>query len=201
MATMDTIGPKIWIMPGIELRLFYRDDVSSLFKAVKENLAHLSEWKVWYEKLMSKREVQVFIDANYRQTVELLSPEQELINHPGFQCGIFAEDGTVLGMVGFQGLNLRNHIAAIGYWLVESAQGKGIMTLAVQKLIEYGWDVLGIHRYEIQVWVGNKRSSSVAERLGFVKESILKEIEYRNGEYLDHYLYRLIPSDLKNTTP
>lgn len=195
---MDLIvGPKVEVKPGITLRLFFRDDVPALYRAIQENKTHLTEWKSWFEPIQTKRELQRYIDNNYNYTVQLLSAECEQATHPGFQCGLFSDDGEVIGMVGFQGINLRNHIAAIGYWLIESAQGKGIMTTAVQKLMEYGWDVLNIHRYEIQMWVENKRSLHVAERLGFVQEAILKELEFRDGVYLDHFLYRLLPSDIK----
>lgn len=190
------MGPKIEIIQGVTLRIFEREDVPFLFDTIQRNKEHLIEWRVWYERLNTKKNVQLFIDENKRQCESLLNDDNSKMIHPGFQCGLFTEDGKVIGMVGYQGINLHNKVAALGYWIDETWQGKGIMTKSAQNIIEYGWDVLDIHRYEIQAWVENKQSVALAKRLGFVHESILKEIEYRDGIFLDHDLYRLLPSDL-----
>lgn len=190
------MGPKIELIGGNILRLFTRDDVPALYQAILKNKAHLYEWRAWYEKLDSKRAVQAFIDENERQYSILFDQGSQLITHPGFQMGIFDVNNQVLGMVGYQAFNLRNKVSALGYWIDVDAQGRGIITQATKKLIEYGWDVIGIHRFEIQAWTGNKRSAAVAERLGFVHEAVLKEIEYRDGKFVDHDLFRLLPSDV-----
>lgn len=187
---------KVEIISGVSLRIFERGDVPFLFDAIQRNKAHLIEWRVWYEHLETKKTVQYFIDENRRHFDSLFDATEIKMIHPGFQCGIFSDDGKVIGMVGFQGINLRNKVAAIGYWVDEAWQGKGVMTKSVQKLIEYGWDVLDVNRYEIQAWIGNQQSIALAKRLGFIHESVLKEIELRDGKFLDHDLYRLLPSDI-----
>ncbi len=189
------MGPKAELVAGYQLRLFTRDDVLSLYETLQANKVHLSDWKVWYEKLSTKRAIQQFIDENEQQFNQLFDEKIHVYTHPGFQCGIINPENKVVGLVGFQGLNLRNNIAALGYWIAENEQGKGLTTLAVKNLIAYGRSVLGINRFEIQAWIGNEKSKKVAERLGFIHECILKEIELRDGEYIDHHLYRLLPSD------
>jgi ribosomal-protein-serine acetyltransferase len=190
------MGPQIELFEGLKLRLFTREDVPVLFDAIQKNKAHLSEWRAWYQKLDSKRATQAFIDENERQYGIWVDQGLQLITHPGFQFGIFDHQHGVLGMIGYQAFNFRNKISALGYWLDQDVQGKGIITQAAKKLIEFGWDVIGIHRFEIQAWVGNTRSAAVAERLGFVHEAVLKEVEFRDGVYVDHDLFRLLPSDV-----
>ncbi|TNE70351.1 GNAT family N-acetyltransferase [bacterium] len=190
------MAPIITLLNGFSVRVFNRNDVISLYNSIQKNKEHLFEWKAWYEHLDTKRNVQLFVDENENQCARLLEDNGFLVTHPGFQFGIFNTENEVVGMIGFQAFNLRNKISSLGYWLDSDEQGKGIITQAAKRVIEFGWDVIGIHRFEIQAWVGNERSVKVAERLGFVHETILKEVEYRDGKFLDHHLFRLIPSDV-----
>ena len=52
------------------------------------------------------------------------------------------------------------------YWLAESHNGKGIMTMAVRTLVDIGFVEYHLQRIEIRCATGNLRSRKIADRLG-----------------------------------
>lgn len=191
------MGLETKLDENVHLRLFTVDDVIALETCINNNKEHLHEWKSWFDLLSTKKLIHRFIETNKQHFDQLFDPNYSSATHPGFQCGFVTESGEIVGMFGYQGINLRNKVAALGYWVSKDYEGKGLVTKAGEHLINYGWSVLNLHRFEIQAWVNNRRSAAVARRLGFVHETILKEIEFRDGKFLDHNLFRLIPSDRK----
>jgi len=58
-----------------------------------------------------------------------------------------------------------NGLGRLGYWLAESAQGRGIATRASQALIDYGFNERGLDTVELLIKPENEPSQRVAERL------------------------------------
>lgn len=67
----------------------------------------------------------------------------------GFDAGI-RYNGQLVGMIALHYIDQKNKASSIGYFLAEEAQGKGIITKSVQALINYLFEVLDLHRIEIQ---------------------------------------------------
>lgn len=83
----------------------------------------------------------------------------------------------------------------MGYWLVEKIQGKGIITICMQKLIKIGFNKLGMNRIQVKVACGNEKSAAIPKRLGFQFEGTEREGEFHHGKYLDLEVYSLLKSD------
>ncbi|MGB8819021.1 MAG: GNAT family protein [Rhizobiaceae bacterium] len=80
----------------------------------------------------------------------------------------------------------------IGYWMGEPHAGKGLMQDAVQILVRYGFETVGLHRLEAACIPGNLRSVRVLENTGFVREGLLKSYLKINGQWQDHLLFARI---------
>ncbi|SEK25191.1 GNAT family N-acetyltransferase [Paenibacillus sp. OK003] len=65
-------------------------------------------------------------------------------------------------------------IPLIGYKLTPEYWHQGIMTEVVEKVIEYGFNNLGLNRIEAFVEPENVGSRKVLEKIGFREEGILK---------------------------
>ena len=94
--------------------------------------------------------------------------------------------------------NIRHGVsqsAQIGYWVGEKHAGKGLMLEAVNLVIPYAFDTLGLHRIEAACIPGNRRSIRVLEKARFTREGLLRSYLRINGSWQDHYLYALIASD------
>ena len=89
-----------------------------------------------------------------------------------------------------------NRITEIGYWLSEKAQGKGIMTRAVKKLIAFAFEERGMNRIVIKCAVGNTKSKNIPKRLGFTYEGTERDGELlAGGIYTDIEVYSLLKRD------
>lgn len=107
------------------------------------------------------------------------------------------QGGTLAGGITLG--NIRHGVsqsAQIGYWVGERYAGKGLMLEAVNLVIPYAFDTLGLHRIEAACIPDNMRSIRVLEKARFTREGLLRSYLRINGSWQDHYLYALIASDL-----
>jgi len=74
----------------------------------------------------------------------------------------------------------------LGYKLDESKINKGYMTEALEKVIEYAFEELQLHRIEANIIPHNIRSLSVVEKLGFYNEGLAIRYLIINGRWEDH---------------
>lgn len=101
-------------------------------------------------------------------------------------------DGQLAGAVG---LHLQEDIfqknAELGYWLGEEYWGKGIMTIAVERIVEYGFETFDINRIFARPFGSNVGSQKVLEKAGFTLEATLSKTIYKNGKYEDEHIYAI----------
>lgn len=87
--------------------------------------------------------------------------------------GIWLGD-TLVGGVMFVSFDVARGVCEVGCWLEPAAEGRGLVTAAVSRLIDWAVD-RGIHRIEWQTRSGNVRSINVARRLGMQRDGVLRE--------------------------
>lgn len=85
--------------------------------------------------------------------------------------------------------------AEVGYGLAPHAWGKGYMTEAAGKVLEWAFAVLGLHRIHANPWTGNDRSVAVLERLGMRREGVMRGYDLFQGVSRDHFLYGMTRDD------
>jgi len=85
--------------------------------------------------------------------------------------------------------------AGIDYALAPAFRGRGLVTMACAALIRFAFEEWDLHRLEIWVDVVNVKSCAVPERLGFVKEGVLRELACYGDFYGDAAIYALLRND------
>lgn len=85
------------------------------------------------------------------------------------------DDGRLVGMVNYHARQAWNHRLAVGWILIPSAQGHGLITEAMVPLLRHCFGALDTHRIEAEIEPENKRSEKLAERLGFRREGLLRD--------------------------
>jgi ribosomal-protein-alanine N-acetyltransferase len=105
---------------------------------------------------------------------------------------VIEENGEIVGQ-----LNVANILfgsvssCVIGYWVVPEVAGKGITPTAVALVCDYLFNVVGIHRIEIDIRPENLASLRVVEKLGFRYEGLKERYIHINGAWRDHYIFAL----------
>ncbi|MGF7118890.1 GNAT family N-acetyltransferase [Methanobacterium oryzae] len=98
--------------------------------------------------------------------------------------------------VGGIGLTLGEDIerisAEVGYWLGEEYWGKGITSLALKGIIDYGFNSLKLERIFAVPLENNIGSRRVLEKNGFVLEGILRKSVIKSGKIHNQALYAII---------
>ena len=99
-----------------------------------------------------------------------------------FRVMIESQSGEPMGTIGIYAYSKENKRAEVGYDLMREHWGKGYMTEAVEALVSYGFDALGLERIEATVDPENVASMRVLEKSGFQHEGTLrKRFHYKGG--------------------
>ncbi len=97
--------------------------------------------------------------------------------------------------VGGIGLHLQADIqcknAELGYWLAEPFWNKGIITKAINQMVEYGFRTYSIERIFARPFGTNIASQRVLEKANFTLEGKFEKTLFKNGEYLDELIYAI----------
>jgi len=174
--------------PRVVVRPYRLEDADELFAAVEESRQHLWPWLPWVIQHQTVEDTRDFI---------LRTQANWLLREDDLTVGIFeASSGRYLGG---SGLHIRGwDVPAfeIGYWIRASAEGRGHVAETVKLLTDFAFTSLGAQRVMIRCDARNTRSASVAERLGFVREALLRnDTRDANGELRSTLVYSLTPDD------
>ncbi|MFS1512089.1 GNAT family N-acetyltransferase [Chengkuizengella sp. SCS-71B] len=74
----------------------------------------------------------------------------------------------------------------MGYQLSQQEINQGYITEAINKVIEYAFNELQLHRIEANIMPRNKASLRAVEKLGFESEGLAKKYLKINGKWEDH---------------
>ena len=98
----------------------------------------------------------------------------------------------LVGIIGHYRMRWEHFRSEIGYMLLPEYQGQGIITEAIQLMIDYGFNQMNMHSLEGIIDPANTASARVLEKNGFVKEAHFTENEFYNGKFLDTVIYSLV---------
>jgi len=102
-------------------------------------------------------------------------------------------EGHFCGVIGLVGLNdVYRKSAEIGYWIGEPFWNKGIATVAVKLITDYGFDELGLMRIHTGVFENNIGSMKVLEKNGYKKEGVFEKAIIKNGQILNEHRFSKI---------
>jgi len=87
-------------------------------------------------------------------------------------------------------------MATLGYWVDQGRAGHGIAPTAVALATDHCFQVLGLHRMEINIRPENGPSLRVVEKLGFRDEGYRPRFLHINGEWADHRAFALTSEEV-----
>jgi RimJ/RimL family protein N-acetyltransferase len=116
-----------------------------------------------------------------------------------FQWGVEITGGPLVGTCTLARLDLTNRRAELGFALGRAFWGRGYMTAALPAVLAYAFGRLGLHRVCADTDPRNVRSIRALERLGFLREGVLREHYLVQGEPQDAVVYGLLRSEWART--
>lgn len=176
---------KIVIDENIHIELINETHAHAIFEMVDRNRTHLRAWLPFVDKMQSVEFAENFVKGTMQRN-------EARVEH----AFVIFESQQAIGRIGVYKIDNQNRIGEIGYWIVESSQGKGIITKACKAMIAFCFNDLDLNRIEIKCATANLRSKTVPEELGFLKEGVIRQGEFVHGEFIDLSLYSLLKLDI-----
>jgi ribosomal-protein-alanine N-acetyltransferase len=100
-------------------------------------------------------------------------------------------DDAFVGVCDLSEIDWRHKRAEVGFMLGGGAWGQGYATEAIEAVIAYA-ATHGLRRLVARTHLGNRRSDSILEKLGFKEEGLLRGHVLRDGERRDCRLFGLL---------
>ncbi len=98
---------------------------------------------------------------------------------------VYEPDCKMIGTCGFTSFNCTNDSAEVGYVLNPTYWGKGIAAEALERVLTFGFEDLGLHRIEARFIEENDRSRRVMEKVGMTFEGVARGGMLVKGNYVN----------------
>lgn len=102
--------------------------------------------------------------------------------------------------MGGMGLHItaRFNRAEMGYWVAEPFWNKGYATEAMEAILKFGFEKIGLNKIYAVHLVENGASGKVMIKNGMIKEGELKEHTKKGDDYASLYQYRLTRNEYQD---
>lgn len=157
-----------------------------VFQAIDQNREFLSPWLPFVQQTETQEDTESFIRAVLSEPADKRD-----------DVFVIWFDNSFAGLIGLKDKDFVNRKLEIGYWLVESMTGKGIVTKSVRALMEFLFSAMKMNRIQIKCGVGNTPSSAIPKRLGFSFEGIERQGELHRDRFIDLEVYSYLKDEWK----
>lgn len=114
------------------------------------------------------------------------------------RCAIIDENDSIVGLASLTSIDHINQSAVFQIMIGEAEhQNNGAGTFATKTLLEHAFFNLNIQRVELEVLADNERAIHMYEKVGFVREGIMRKSRYKNGKFVDMVILALLREDYK----
>ena len=114
-----------------------------------------------------------------------------------YACFAVVPDGydTAVGLFQVRQLDPAFDTAEWGFVLGSAFWGSGLFVAGAELVINFAFDVVGVHRLEARSAVQNGRGNGALRKIGAVQEGILRQSFLRDGTYHDQSLWAILDDE------
>jgi ribosomal-protein-serine acetyltransferase len=170
----------------VTIRRWRREDAPALLELARESAAEIGPWMMWTDEVTDLAGAERFITERLAQW--------DTGEGYGF-CTLDAAGQQMLGGCALGHFNWKHRFGNVGYYIRTSHRGRGLTVAAARLLLRFGFEELKLQRLEILAEPSNLASQRVAEKLGAVREGVLRHRLLNHGEPRDAVMYSLLPGD------
>ncbi len=175
--------PKQVIM--IELKPLKPEDITPFYTWLNDKEV-INYSLSFFQKLSSKDQIKNWFESLF-------------IEKNTYNVGIFLKSNQQL--IGYTGISNLSKLNKSGEYFIfigdKSQWGKGIGTIVTKQVVCYGFKELDLNRIMLTVSAPNIGGVKAYEKAGFVREGILREACFRDGEFHDKVVMSILKSDLR----
>ena len=102
--------------------------------------------------------------------------------------------GTLVGAVSLI-IKREHRRAELGYWIATDCWNRGYATEASQRVVDFGFETLGLHRIESRHFLRNPASGRVMEKLGMTKEGVERDHIIKWDRFESLAVYSILDSE------
>lgn len=102
---------------------------------------------------------------------------------------------TAIGIFQVRQLDPTFSTAEWGFAIGRAFWGSGVFISASRMIIDFAFEVVGVHRLEARAAVANGRGNGALAKLGAVREAILRRSFLRSGRHHDQALWSIVRDD------
>lgn len=124
---------------------------------------------------------------------------QTFESRQGIRWGMVVRDsGTFIGTLGLNHLSLYSKKAEIGFELDPAHWRRGYAAEAIEAVLAYSFETLGLHRMGAVTFLENEASVQLLKRLGFEEEGVLRGYLFQGGTSHDGRIFSLLRPDYQS---
>lgn len=171
----------------VALREWTHDDVPAIAAACAEE-----EIAKWLDQIP-----QPYTAADAHAYVELARRGWQDGTQATFAIVEAATDEVLGSMAVHRLQGLDAGTSEVGYWVKREARGRGVATRALRLITAWELDAGATERLQLRADALNVPSQRVAERAGFVRESVLRACRFnaRQNRRVDFVIYSLLTNE------
>lgn len=107
-------------------------------------------------------------------------------------------EGRLIGGAGLFNTSSENRSAELGIAIGDKAfWDGGYGTDAMRTLCRFGFDMMNLHRIQLDVYEGNERAQHVYTKVGFRVEAVRRQAHYKFGKYMNITVMGLLEGELR----
>jgi RimJ/RimL family protein N-acetyltransferase len=156
---------------------------------VLDSIDELEPWLPWVHRRYSRADAMRFVRDSSAAWIEGRAHD--------FAIRYVDRPDHHVGNISIWPTSERERAGEMGYWIRTAEAGKGLATEASTRVLQLGFEELGLHRVTLRIAIGNTQSERVAEKLGFMHEGLLRKEVLVAGEWLDHTLWALLDEEYR----
>ncbi|RLP74964.1 N-acetyltransferase [Mycetocola tolaasinivorans] len=167
-------APTLAVRGGFVLRPWQPDDVDAVFEICQD--PEIQRWTP-APTPYTRADAQRVVDRGLTSWAAGVG---------GFFALADAQTDELAAWFGFVALQEEPASAELGYWLAAPFRGRGLATRALNALVDYSFDVVGLDSVYLRIDAANAASAGVAIRAGF-ELTASSVTDDRTPEPLDTY--------------
>lgn len=104
------------------------------------------------------------------------------------------ENSQLVGTVDLFDFEAQHKRAGVGIVLLENKRKKGMASLTLDLIIDYAFNLLGLHQLYCNIEETNQDSFTLFEKKGFKLAGVKKDWNLRKGKWVNEHLLQLLNS-------